>query len=107
MEALTNNAKFFFRNDLSEISSALSGQLMAVKNLKIIFRKFFRTLTNHKLIIVNCKSVSVMTAPLYYGNQIWSSWRFYLLAFSHMTSMTQDFKKILIFFGYFRTIGYF
>ena len=39
-------------------SSALSGQLMAVKTLKIIFRKFFRTLTNHKLIILNYKSAS-------------------------------------------------
>ena len=44
------------------ISSALSGQLMAVKTLKIIFRKFFRTLNNPNLIIVNYKSVSVMTA---------------------------------------------
>ena len=73
---------------------------MAVKTLKIIFRIFFRTLTNHKLIIVNCRSVSVMTAPSslpYYFNQIWSSWRFHLLAFSNMTSITQDFKKFKIF----------
>ena len=45
------------------LSSALSGQLMAVKTLKMKFR-FFLTLTNHKLVFVTCKSVSVMTAPL-------------------------------------------
>ena len=36
------------------ISSALTGQLMAVKTLKKI--SIFLTLTNHKFIIVNCKS---------------------------------------------------
>ena len=55
-------------------SSALIGQLLAVKSLKIIFRNFFLTLTNHKLIFVNCKSVSVMTGPssfLVQTNFIW------------------------------------
>ena len=53
-----------FRKEIQvSISSALSGQLMAVESIKIIFRKFFRTLSNHKLIIVNCESVSVMTTP--------------------------------------------
>ena len=39
------------------LSSAVSGQLMAVKTLKINFLK----LVNHKLIFVNCKFVSVKT----------------------------------------------
>ena len=46
------------------LSSALNGQLMAVKTLKINCRKFFSTLTNRKFIFVNCKSVSVITGPL-------------------------------------------
>ena len=39
--------------------------LMAVKNLKKIFREFFLTITDPKLIfvIMSCKSVSVVTGP--------------------------------------------
>ena len=36
--------------------------LMAVRTLKKYFEKFFLTLTDPKLIIVSCKSVSVVTA---------------------------------------------
>ena len=47
-------------------SSAVSGQLMAVKTLKknflkILLEKSFLKLVNHKLIFVNCKFVSVKT----------------------------------------------
>ena len=41
-------------------SRALSGELTAVKTLKVIFREFFLTLTDPKLLFLNCKSVSVM-----------------------------------------------
>ena len=49
---------------------------MAVKTLKISFPNFFSTLTNHKLIFVICKSVSVITVPpsfLIQSELIWLS----------------------------------
>ena len=45
------------------LSRALSGHLTAVKTLKVIFREFYLTLTDPKLLFVNCKSVSVMKGP--------------------------------------------
>ena len=42
---------------------ALSGQLMAVKTLYMIFREKFLISTDHKLVFVNCKSISVITGP--------------------------------------------
>ena len=42
---------------------ALSGQIMTVKTSRINFPKKFLTLTNHKLIFVDCESVSFVTGP--------------------------------------------
>ena len=40
---------------------------MAVKTLKTIFREISLTLTDHKLIFVNCKSLAVMTGPNFFS----------------------------------------
>ena len=56
------------------ISRALTRQLIDVKTLKIIFRTFFWILSNREIIIVNCKTLSVMTLPfsiLLRPNGIW------------------------------------
>ena len=47
---------------------------MAVNTLKMIFRGIFLTLTDNKLIFVNCKSVSVKTGPLSFVLQTKSIW---------------------------------
>ena len=45
------------------LSSSLNRQLMAVTTLKLNFRNFLSILTNHKLVFVICRSVSVIIVP--------------------------------------------
>ena len=83
------------------LSRALSGQLTAVKTLKVIFREFFKTLTDPKLLFVNCKSVSVMRGPPFFLIQpkliclvtLFSNYSLY----DFNTTRFQSLKKVSIF----------
>ena len=46
------------------LSRAFSGQLTAIKTLKIGFREFSGSLTDNKFVFLNFKSIAVMTGPI-------------------------------------------